>query len=144
MQTCGSGGIRYYMGNYEEEITFYPASIKKIHYLGSAIYIENEYTENEFYYSYADYQGSLLALTNESGRVVERYAYDPWGRRRNPDNWKEFDERNNFIVNRGYTGHEHLDAFDVINMNGRMYDPLTASFFSPDPYIQAPGNWLNK
>jgi hypothetical protein len=28
-------------------------------------------------------------------------------------------------------------------MNGRVYDPLTASFFSPDPYIQAPGNWLN-
>ncbi len=28
-------------------------------------------------------------------------------------------------------------------MNGRVYDPLTAFFFSPDPYIQAPGNWLN-
>jgi len=28
-------------------------------------------------------------------------------------------------------------------MNGRVYDPLTAQFFSPDPYVQAPGNWLN-
>jgi hypothetical protein len=28
-------------------------------------------------------------------------------------------------------------------MNGRVYDPLTAQFLSPDPYIQAPGNWLN-
>jgi len=28
-------------------------------------------------------------------------------------------------------------------MNGRVYDPLTAQFFSPDPFIQAPGNWLN-
>jgi hypothetical protein len=28
-------------------------------------------------------------------------------------------------------------------MNGRVYDPLTAIFFSPDPYLQAPGNWLN-
>ena len=28
-------------------------------------------------------------------------------------------------------------------MNGRVYDPLTAMFFSPDPFIQAPGNWLN-
>jgi hypothetical protein len=28
-------------------------------------------------------------------------------------------------------------------MNGRVYDPVTASFFSPDPYLQAPGNWLN-
>ena len=39
--------------------------------------------------------------------------------------------------------HEHIDQFGIINMNGRVYDPLTASFFSPDPYLQAPGNWLN-
>ncbi|MDR1583991.1 MAG: hypothetical protein LBS55_12195 [Prevotellaceae bacterium] len=47
------------------------------------------------------------------------------------------------MINRGYTGHEHLDKFGIINMNGRVYDPLTAQFLSPDPYIQAPGNWLN-
>ena len=46
-------------------------------------------------------------------------------------------------MNRGYTSHEHLDAFGTINMNGRVYDPLTAQFFSPDTYVQAPGNWLN-
>jgi len=28
-------------------------------------------------------------------------------------------------------------------MNGRVYDPATSMFFSPDPYVQAPGNWLN-
>jgi len=39
--------------------------------------------------------------------------------------------------------HEHLDAFGIINMNGRVYDPLTAMFFSPDPFVQAPENWLN-
>jgi RHS repeat-associated protein len=39
--------------------------------------------------------------------------------------------------------HEHLPIFGLINMNGRVYDPVTASFFSPDPYLQAPGNWLN-
>jgi RHS repeat-associated protein len=39
--------------------------------------------------------------------------------------------------------HEHLPEFNLINMNGRVYDPLTAMFLSPDPYLQAPGNWLN-
>ena len=39
--------------------------------------------------------------------------------------------------------HEHLPEFKLINMNGRVYDPLTAQFLSPDPYIQAPGYWLN-
>jgi len=28
-------------------------------------------------------------------------------------------------------------------MNGRVYDPATAVFMSPDPFVQAPGNWLN-
>jgi len=38
------------------------------------------------YYGYSDNQGSLIALTNESGAVVEKYAYDPWGARRDPAN----------------------------------------------------------
>jgi len=83
------------------------------------------------------------STTDESGNVVEKYAYDPWGVRRNPDNWTQRDSRTTWIVNRGYTGHEHLDAFGIINMNGRVYDPATGMFFSPDPYLQAPGNWLN-
>jgi RHS repeat-associated protein len=36
-----------------------------------------------------------------------------------------------------------LDAAGVINMNGRIYDPYTGSFFSPDPYITYPSDWLN-
>ncbi len=39
---------------------------------------------------------------------------------------------------RGFTGHEHLYAFNLINMNGRMYDPITGRMLSPDNYIQAP------
>jgi len=84
-----------------------------------------------------------MAIANESGTVVERYAYDPWGKRRNPADWTQDDTRTSWIIDRGYTMHEHLDAFGIINMNGRVYDPLTAQFFSPDPFVQAPGNWLN-
>lgn len=54
------------------------------------------------------------------------------------------------LTDAGYTMHslprlsgEHLDAFGLINMNGRVYDPLLAQFLSPDPYIQSPDNWLN-
>ena len=95
------------------------------------------------YYSYSDSQGSLIALDHDGGSVIQRFAYDPWGARRDPNNWTVKDSRTSFIINRGYTGHEHLDAFGIINMNGRVYDPLTAQFFSPDPYVQAPGEWLN-
>ena len=133
---------RYYLGNYEEA-TNTSGVTKKIHYLsGGAMFITTGDTET-LYYGYYDYLGSLVALANEQGQVVERYSYDPWGNRRNPNNWTQSDSRTSWIVNRGFTGHEHLDAFGIINMNGRVYDPLTAQFFSPDPHIQAPGNWLN-
>jgi len=132
---------RYYFGNYEEEIT--NGNSKKIHYLSGGAILVNNNGVDTLYYAYTDNQGSLIALTSENGNVVQRYAYDPWGARRNPINWTQTDSRSNWITNRGYTGHEHHDAFGIINMNGRVYDPLTAMFFSPDPYVQAPGDWLN-
>jgi RHS repeat-associated core domain len=134
---------RYYLGDYEEEVDAVTGNVRKIHYLsGGAILIQNGAIEN-LYYGYSDYQGSLIVLTDENGNVVEKYAYDPWGARRNPADWTQKDTRTSWLNNRGYTGHEHLDAFGIINMNGRVYDPATSMFMSPDPYVQAPGNWLN-
>lgn len=93
---------------------------------------------------YYDAQGSLTALVSSSGTFMRRYAYDPWGNRLDPDDWTQPDTRTDTChINRGYTMHEHLDDFGLINMNGRVFDPLTAQFLSPDNYIQADGNWLN-
>ena len=33
---------------------------------------------------------------------------------------------------------KHLDNFDLINMNGRVYDPWVSRFLSPDPFVQSP------
>jgi RHS repeat-associated protein len=133
---------RYYLGDYEEEVTP-DGNIRKIHYLSGGAILVSDHGQDSLLHGYADHQGSLIALTDESGNVLERYAYDPWGNRRNPSDWTQKDTRTSFLLNRGYTMHEHLDAFGIINMNGRVYDPLTAQFFSPDPYVQEPDNWLN-
>ena len=37
---------------------------------------------------------------------------------------------------RGYTLHEHYEEFDLINMNGRLYDPILGRMLSPDVVIQ--------
>ena len=56
---------------------------------------------------------------------------------RDPDTWSgSFSGTPKF--DRGFTGHEHLYGFGLINMNGRMYDPVMSSFLSPDNYVQAP------
>jgi RHS repeat-associated protein len=143
---------RYYLGNYEEEHA--DGKVRKLHYISggnpemsgqaglAAIMVKNGDIDS-LYYTYTDYQGNLLAVTDATGTVKERYAYDPWGLRRNPTDWTQRDTRSKLLFARGYTMHEHLDQFGLINMNGRVYDPLVAQFLSTDPYIQDGGNWQN-
>jgi RHS repeat-associated protein len=138
-----------YLGNFEEEYDAVNKTYKKTHYLHGAILIQNyaadgtTLTSEQYYSTVSDFQGSLIALVDEQGAVAERYAFDPWGARRNPDDWTQTDSRTSWITHRGYTGHEHIDVFGVINMNGRVYDPMTAIFFSPDPFVQSAGDWMN-
>jgi len=80
---------------------------------------------------------------NSSGEMLEEYNYDPWGRRRNSSNWTYSNVPEPYYTDRGFTGHEHLDMFNLIHMNGRIYDPEISRFLSPDPFIQDPYNLLN-
>ncbi len=69
-------------------------------------------------------------VTDRDGAVKQKCTYDAWGRRTLVSG--------SLIFDRGFTGHEHLDEFALINMNGRMYDPVIGRFLSPDPYVQSP------
>ncbi len=77
-----------------------------------------------------------IALSNEQGNTVEQLRYTAWGVRVNPYTWKPLAPNTTHILDRGYTMHEHLDGFDLINMNGRIYDPVLCRFLSPDNYVQ--------
>lgn len=83
------------------------------------------------YYVHNDNIGSVSVITDEKGEILSKYYYSAWGRRIRTIG--KYD-----ITDRGYTGHEHLTALSLINMNGRIYDPVLARFLSPDPYVQAP------
>jgi len=138
----------YILGNTEIEVDHQTGENRTLSYIANkAIWEQNTATGNQLYYLHKDYQGSLLAVTYQNGNVAQRYAYDPWGRRRDPGSWHNLTaseiEQENFLFARGYTGHEHLDAFGLINMNGRMYDPLLGRMLSPDNYVQAPDNSQN-
>ncbi|WP_436501740.1 RHS repeat-associated core domain-containing protein [Actinokineospora sp. HUAS TT18] len=44
----------------------------------------------------------------------------------------------------GYTGHQHNDNLRTINANGRIYDPTTKTFLTPDPIrSNHPYNYVN-
>ena len=92
-------------------------------------------------YLHRDQLGSTTAVTDEAGAVLERLAYEPFGKRRTPAGQADPDNTIAGInTDRGYTNHEHLDELGLIHMNGRIYDPALGRFMSADPYIQAPGN----
>ena len=96
-------------------------------------------------YVLKDHQGSFAALVNEKSGT-EYFSFDAWGRRRNPSNWSYDNMPASFGSTRGFTMHAcpersrraHLDEFKLINMNGRVYDPLVGRFISPDPFVQRP------
>ncbi len=90
-------------------------------------------------YLQQDHLGSITAITDESGAVVERLAYDPWGKRRSSTGPSDvLDAIVGQRTDRGYTEHEHLDEIGVIHMNGRVFDPLIARFMSTDSWIDNP------
>ena len=103
-----------------------------------------------FYYIHTDYLGSWLSVTNSTGSLKNRYSYDAWGRPRSPSTWALMPIGiTDALVNlnamqprfdRGYTGHESMAGFGLINMNGRLYDPYLQRFLSPDRYVQSPFN----
>ena len=94
--------------------------------------------EPEALYTVTDYLGSINAVGDASGALLEYLDYDAWGRNRNPQTGQL--TRNitgsSLVANLGYTGHEHLPTFDLINMLGRMYDPVTCKMLSPDIVVQ--------
>jgi RHS repeat-associated protein len=87
-------------------------------------------------YWHKDHLGSIVASTNQNLTVIERLAYEPFGKRRFANG--QYDQAGTIdaqSTNRGFTGHEHLDSLDFIHMNARVYDPDIGRFLSPDPTV---------
>jgi RHS repeat-associated protein len=137
---------KYYLGSYEKQVK--SGITREIHYVSAgnglcAIIVVQGGVATP-YFVYSDHLGSPLTLTNSTGTVIAEQNFDAWGRYRNPSNWtyNNVPARPDWLY-RGFTGHEHLSQFALINMNGRMYDPVTCRILSPDNYVQQPFNTQN-
>ncbi|MCK6371225.1 MAG: hypothetical protein L6Q83_07850, partial [Gammaproteobacteria bacterium] len=114
---------------------------------GRAVYSQVETSSGgiEGYYVLHDHLGSVDRLVRAAGSGADTlaFSFDAWGKRRNTD-WSadNADARahDQHWVERGFTGHEHLDAHGLIHMNGRLADPLLGRMLSPDPMM---GSTLN-
>ena len=102
---------------------------------GGIIYVKPATGAGQAYYALTDHLGSYTRLYTMAGDSVLIASYDPWGNCTTTKNTLKF--------HRGFTGHEHLTTYGVINMrsaqrdallakNGRMYDPTVGRFLAPD------------
>jgi len=137
--------IRYYIsGQYEIESGI--AGSKERLYLGGdaysavAVYVKDGTGAWNINYICRDYLGNITHITNTAGALIQELSYDPWGRLRNPANHVLYASGSEpvLLLGRGFSGHEHLPMFGLINMNARLYDPVLGRFLSPDPYVQNP------
>jgi RHS repeat-associated protein len=137
---------RYYLFDCYEIDDRAVGGVKEKLYLGGdfytapAVYVKEGNGSWQIYYICRDYLGSITHVTNSSGTVVQELSYDAWGKLRNPANQAVYapDSEPTLFLGRGYTGHEHLTQFGLINMNARLYDAAVGRFLSPDPYVQNP------
>jgi RHS repeat-associated protein len=137
---------RYYLGDcYELDESLFGNKEKLYlggdYYSAAAVYMKQGTGSWKVYYICRDYQGSITHITDSIGTVVNELSYDAWGRLRVPSNQTVYAPNSGptLLLGRGYTGHEHLTMFGLVNMNARLYDPAVGRFLAPDPYVQAPG-----
>jgi len=118
-------------GNYEKMTE--DGVVREFYYLnGNVIVVRENGGVFTPYLAFKDNLGSFLSIYDRNGDPVFEADYDAWG--------QQTVRLNEIGFQRGYTGHEMLNEFGLINMNGRIYDPFIARFLSPDNYVQAPLN----
>lgn len=137
-----SAKLIYYVGSLYEEHQ-QGSVIEKKHYISTpagVVAIETWAASTTLEYLHRDHLGSVVAITDASGALRQRMAYDVFGKRRGVIvDSAVAAVTGPFLTARGFTGHEHLDNLDLVHMNGRVYDPLLGRFTSADPLVQAPG-----
>jgi RHS repeat-associated protein len=87
-------------------------------------------------------QGSV-ETTWVSGESAQHIQYDAYGGVLTSGG-STSGERPGATVSQGYTGHEHEDDVELINMGGRVYSPRLRRFLTADPLVMDPvGQGLN-
>lgn len=138
---------RYFLGDYEKQIK--NGVTREIHYVnggdGICAIIVKENGVTTPYIVYTDHLGSIVSVTDTKANIVAEQNFDAWGRRRPANKWYTYYPLGGGNMAslpdwlyRGYTGHEMLPQFNLINMNGRIYDPILGRMLSPDNYVSTP------
>ena len=146
VKTTGTGIVTYIGGVYERHNDFASGKITHLfnlpgpgRLLGQIAWDDNagspQPLSTNFFHS--DALGTPETVSDPTSQIVDKMEYEPFGQRREPSELATPKPLNS-ARSVGFTGHEPDDEFGLINMDGRIYDPTTARFLTPDPLISAP------
>ncbi|MDE7444023.1 MAG: hypothetical protein K2M65_07685, partial [Muribaculaceae bacterium] len=135
---------RYYLGNCYELDETENGVVERLYltgnYYSAGVVLVCKDGKQSPYSIARDELGSVTHVVNLDNKIFQDVRYDAWGRLCDPESLSLYtsDDMPELFLGRGYTGHEHLSQFGLINMNARLYDPMLGRFLSPDPYVQMP------
>lgn len=120
----------YYVNDTSADLTMVVAETdkdgkEKAYYTRGDELLSMERNGEVCYYLY-DGHGSVRTLTNEAGRVTDRYSYDAYGKLLK----KEGDTENEFL----YTGEQYNANTGLYYLRARYMNPSTGTFISMDSY----------
>ena len=136
-QTSSDITTRYYAPSFEREIT--NGQTTDYTYIespnGLIAAVKRAGNKQDVMLLATDHLGSIVGVWNAQGTLLEEHRYTAWGQRTSSTASPR--------LRRGFTGHEHLAQFGLIDMQARLYDPHLGRFLAPDPYVQAPSMSMN-
>ncbi len=144
---------------FEREVVGGAATVERYYIAGQLLTI-NRNEGRKLAYLHQDRLGSNVAISEKailpSGNIgaatpiiVENRGFDAFGKALDGGwgtsnqgwlTWNGSGFNQGKRNQRGFTGHEHLDEFGLIHMNGRAYDYNLGRFYGVDPFIQFPSN----
>ena len=133
-----------YLGDFERVVrSGQSGSLTEYKYYvgGDVVITQRSNGSGSTHYLHKDHQGSIVAVTDQNGKVVSQALYDPFGKQHRLyvdsmiANFAQIEP-----TDRGYTGHKQLNGLDIIHMGGRIYDATLGRFLQADPFVQAPKN----
>ncbi|MBM0256064.1 RHS repeat domain-containing protein [Micromonospora sp. 4G55] len=146
-----TGTTTFYIPGLYEEHRQSGATTKQVHYVtspdGPIAQVTYDHTKAgnpaTTLYQLTDHLGSTTTAVDTTGAVKQTNYYDPFGKAITAGGTATTTPLTGPVTH-GFTGHEDDSELGLVNMNGRVFDPILKRFLTPDPVVSNPlstQNW---
>jgi len=141
-KTDPDGASTFYVPGLYEKRTAANGAVSHVHYVngpdGPIAQVAHDGITLTHTYLLTDRLGSTTATADAAGKISGRFYYEPFGRRVTAGGIDV--KPTSTAVTHGFGGHELDGGLGLVNMRGRVYDPVKKAFLTPDPVVGQPAD----